>query len=187
MNPLLRGPLTAPCPPSSFSLLPFFIRDCSTPVNPSYLPFSAFLSTASLYLQPPSRPSPSVALPATLRVLSNLSCQAFISSITNFFQAASTCCTGTIDIMNSALFPLKACRQGERGARGSSSAKYPRIAVAGSQQVKSDLSFLGHLARACKSKSIFRHQLVQRARNNSRLRNIECAPRRHALRATRGE
>lgn len=37
------------------------------------------------------------------------------------------------------------------------------------------ISFLGHLARACKSKSIFRHQPVQRTRNNSRLRNIERA------------
>lgn len=77
--------------------------------------------------------------------------------------------------MNSALFSLKACRRGEVGAREDPPAR--NIATAAvSRRVKSDdLSFLGHLARACKSKSIFWHQLVQRARNNSRLRNIERA------------
>lgn len=38
--------------------------------------------------------------PFSPRVLSNLSCQAFILSIMDFFQVASTCCAGAIDIMN---------------------------------------------------------------------------------------
>lgn len=104
MNPLLRPPLSPLRVPSSFSLLPFFIRDCSAPVNPSYLPFSAFLS-ARVYTN--SLPPLSLSLPSSRtlppRVLSNLSCQAFISSITDFFQVANTCCTGTIDIMISAI------------------------------------------------------------------------------------
>lgn len=103
MNPLLRPPPSPPRVPSSFSLLPFFIRDCSTPVNPSYLPFLAFLSApfipTTLLVVPHPLPS-SRTPPCSLIYLVKLSFRPF----TDFFQVASTCCTGTIDIMNSALF-----------------------------------------------------------------------------------
>jgi len=69
-------PARPPAPPSvTFHSYLFFIglHYCVS-VNPSTLSLSLSLSLSS-------------------RVLSNLSCQAFILSITDFFQAASTCCT----------------------------------------------------------------------------------------------
>lgn len=57
-------------PASSFSLLLFFIRDCSAPVNPSYLPFSAFLSTG-VYM---GNPSPHAVLLPSSRMLAPRAC-----------------------------------------------------------------------------------------------------------------
>lgn len=113
MNPLLQPSPPPPLPPPGVSRRPFhFCRSLSEAAPRPLIrvtSLSRLFSLHRLYPNypslPPRRPSPFVGNAAS-RVLSNLSCQAFISSITDFFQAASTCCTATIDIMNSALLSL---------------------------------------------------------------------------------